>query len=98
MSNGSKGPVVSMDLIGHAMAIFLDFQRGFQPRIIRVIERTSVGVCESMTKVMRADSKVKIQIGGAETCHVDIIFEESYDPYGRICIYTLDTRGGDFDS
>lgn len=92
MSNGSRCPVVSIEFDGHAEHISLDFQRGFQPRVIKAVVKAPSGTHESMIEVSKLDSKIKIPIPDACTAgthQVDIVFEESHDPYGRICIYSL---------
>eukprot|EP00866_Antonospora_locustae_P001812 jgi/Antlo1/1812/20 len=65
--------------------IRLVFQPGFHPRIIHI---TSGGF--AAIHHMQPEESVAVLHIQKHLEHLRIVFLEGYDPYGRICVYTLE--------
>jgi len=91
MSNGSSNVEIEMAYEGSAESITVDFQKGFQPKSIKIIECSS---SSNEVFLSKSDAKVKILLKSVilnQPKNDSIIFQfgDTYDLYGRICIYNI---------
>lgn len=96
MSNGSTGVEIEMAYEGSTESITVDFQKGFQPKSIKIVDCSSSNSNNEIL-LSKSDAKVKVLLKSLilnqpqNNSLNSIIFQfgDTYDLYGRICIYNI---------
>lgn len=79
-----KNTAVQVESKEECKALYFDFQKGFQPK--------SLEVNGKVFTVEKNSSNLEILLKPEESLKVDVLFKDSYDPYGRIFIYRISTE------
>jgi hypothetical protein len=85
-SNGAKSPAISLKVESFVNLVNIEFQKGFHPALIEIKE-----LCIEYKVGSKEGPCVKIEVNR----HLDamtIVLHDSYDPYGRICIYHINLQ------
>lgn len=81
-SNGANPLLISLFINEEPEYIFIEFQTGFQPKIIEIPELSITYKIKSSENTVKLDVKKKKK-------DIDIYFKDGYDPYNRICVYNI---------
>ncbi|KAI5151573.1 hypothetical protein ENBRE01_2698 [Enteropsectra breve] len=81
-SNGGKNPRIEIELDGSDRVLIIEFQKGFQPKNLNSSSE------EEEISVKKEDSIVRIE-KLTNIKNIILTLGDSYDPYNRICIYSI---------
>lgn len=86
-SSGAVRPCITLRFSERVAHVHVEFQRGFQPRRISAVEAGEERALA--THFLDAcECTANIALGNGAEC-LCLILEESFDPYGRFCIYRI---------
>lgn len=77
-----KGTRIEITCESACSVLSFDFQKGFQP--------TSIVLNGKETEIEKNCSVIELTMDS--TVHMEVDFENSYDPYGRIFIYKISAQ------
>lgn len=81
-SNGAATPYILLEIQDFVRNIHVEFQKGFQPKVVRVEH------ADTKVVLTKQDSAAVIEING-NVESIRLILDTSFDPYGRFCIYKI---------
>lgn len=81
-SNGAKNPTIFLEINGYAKYLCIKFHKGFHASSIYLKQ------FDKRFKFSTDEYDVKIDVSRVLNL-LDIVFETSFDPYNRFCVYSI---------